>query len=59
MFFSESGQVSAKGNAGGKGKGQVPISIPVDELSPKFKELVVVEMVKGGKANIIKVKKSK
>ena len=42
----------------GKGKG-MPINIPLDNISPELKKILVQEMVKGGRAKIVKMSKAK
>ena len=42
----------------GKGKG-IPINIPLDNISPELKKILVQEMVKGGRAKIVKMSKAK
>ena len=37
----------------GKGKGK-PINIPLDNISPELKKNLVQEMVKGGRAKVVK-----
>ena len=40
--------------APGKGKGSGAINIPLDQISPELKKILVKEMIKGGKAKLIK-----
>ena len=42
----------------GKGKG-MPINIPLHNISPELKKILVQEMVKGGRAKIVKMSKAK
>ena len=42
----------------GKGKG-MPINIPLDYISPELKKILVQEIVKGGRAKIVKMSKAK
>ena len=44
----------------GKGKGrEKPINIPLDQISPELKKILVKEMVKGGKAKVVKKSQGK
>ena len=38
----------------GKGKGSQGINIPLADISPELKKILVREMIKGGKAKLIK-----
>ena len=38
----------------GKGKGSQGINIPLADISPELKKILVKEMIKGGKAKLIK-----
>ena len=42
---------TVKGNGKGRGK---PINIPLDNISPELKKILVREMVKGGRAKVVK-----
>ena len=42
---------ASKGKGKGKGK---PINIPLDKISPELKRIFVKEMVKGGRAKVVK-----
>ena len=42
---------ASKGKGKGKGK---PINIPLDNISPELKKILVKEMVKGGRAKLVK-----
>ena len=44
---------SDTGASKGKGRGK-PINIPLDDISPELKKLLVREMVKGGRAKVVK-----
>ena len=53
------GQGSIKGKKAqpsdtGKGKGSKGINIPLADISPELKKILVKEMIKGGKAKLIK-----
>ena len=41
------------GASKGKGRGK-PINIPLDDISPELKKILVREMVKGGRAKVVK-----
>ena len=44
----------------GKGRGrEKPINIPLDQISPELKKILVKEMVKGGKAKVVKKSQGK
>ena len=43
----------------GKGSGSGPINIPLDNISPELKKILVKELVKGGKAKLVKRGKKK
>ena len=45
---------TASAPAPAQGKGSGPINIPLDEISPQLKKILVKEMIKGGKAKLIK-----
>ena len=46
---------SDTGASKGKGKGRgKPINIPLDNISPELKKILVREMVKGGRAKVVK-----
>ena len=42
---------ASKGKGKGKGK---PINIPLDNISPELKKILLQEMVKGGRAKVVK-----
>ena len=42
---------ASKGKGKGRGK---PINIPFDNISPELKKILVREMVKGGRAKVVK-----
>ena len=42
---------ASKGKAKGRGK---PINISLDDISPELKKILVREMVKGGRAKVVK-----
>ena len=42
---------ASKGKGKGRGK---PINIPLDDISPELKKILVKEMVKGGRAKVVK-----
>ena len=44
---------ASEGKGKGKGKGK-PINIPLDNISPELKRILVKEMVKGGRAKVVK-----
>ena len=44
---------SDTGASKGKGRGK-PINIPLDDISPELKKILVREMVKGGRAKVVK-----
>ena len=48
-----SNTATSKGKGKGKGKG-MPINIPLDNISPELKRILVKEMVKGGRAKVVK-----
>ena len=53
---SNTAAASSKGKGKGKGK---PINIPLDKISPELKKILVKEMVKGGRAKVVKKSKVK
>ena len=51
---------AAASTSKGKGKGRgMPINIPLDNISPELKKILVQEMVKGGRAKIVNMTKAK
>ena len=51
---------AAASTSKGKGKGRgMPINISLDNISPELKKILVQEMVKGGRAKIVKMSKAK
>ena len=51
---------AAASTSKGKGKGRgKPINIPLDNISPELKKILVQEMVKGGRAKVVKKSKVK
>ena len=40
----------------GAGKGGKPITIPLSDVSPELKAILVKEMIKGGRAKVVKGK---
>ena len=41
------------------GKGKKKLNIPLKDFSPEVRKMLVAGMVKGGKARVVKVKKTK
>ena len=50
------GQEIAVSSDTGAGKGGKPITIPLSDVSPELKAILVKEMVKGGRAKVVKGK---
>ena len=46
-----------KATASKPSKPSKPLNIPLSDVSPEFKRLVVTELVRSGKARVIKAKK--
>ena len=46
-----------KATASKPSKPSKPLTIPLSDVSPEFKRLVVTELIKSGKARVIKAKK--
>ena len=51
--LKSSDTAASEGKGKGKGKGK-PINIPLDNISPELKRILVKEMVKGGSAKVVK-----
>ena len=55
---SNTAPAAAASTSKGKGKGRgMPINIPLDNISPELKKILVQEMVKGGRAKVVKKSK--
>ena len=50
----EAKEAKTSDTAPGKGKGSGPINIPLDDISPELKKILLKEMIKGGKAKLVK-----
>ena len=50
------GQEIAVSSDTGAGKGGKPITIPLSDVSPELKAILVKEMIKGGRAKVVKGK---
>ena len=48
-----SNTAASKGKDKGRGK---PINIPLDNISPELKKILVKEMVKGGRVKIVRLR---
>ena len=57
---SDTAPAAAASTSKGKGKGRgMPINIPLANISPELKKILVQEMVKGGRAKVVKKSKVK
>ena len=50
------GQEKAVSSNTGTGRGEKPITIPLSDVSPELKAILVREMIKGGRAKMVKGK---
>ena len=48
------GQGIAVSSNTGTGKGGKPVTIPLSDVSPELKAILVKEMIKGGRAKVVK-----